>query len=461
MNKSDLISGSAVRLLVSLALAGFYLHMQFSLPASFSVFYHLGFGVAGIGSFLLFRNKESAAVPRPLVWIAAMSTCLAPLLAGLLGIQNIVLLVVAGLLCGGGALVLFSQLFAELCSYPTETAFDLVLLSSVLEPVFRLALIPVDMVSPKVSLVIFCVVPLAVAALVQKPQGSALRHGEEAGRKHVQPSSPRRSSFPLGTAGVAAEIVLFGVIFGIMHFATSDVVLQPFAIAHVLQILIPALLLAWLHTSARKESRNFAFKLAAGLVLVAYFATIFFGDARQSAIPVSVILICDVVSAFFLLTFYHTVKVYGKNPLMVFGLGRGLFELSLVVGILTLETPFFDVVSQATDGVIYFGVIIAVLIMINRFLLIVKMGTSASPLEEKSGINDALRKRCTDLGAAKNLSERQMEVMFLVCRGFTKSVIAKELYVSESTVRWHVKQLYNKLGIHNKQELIDLVEGRS
>lgn len=146
---------------------------------------------------------------------------------------------------------------------------------------------------------------------------------------------------------------------------------------------------------------------------------------------------------------------------MVFGLGRGLFELSLVVGILTLETPFFDVVSQATDGVIYFGVIIAVLIMINRFLLIVKMGTSASPLEEKSGINDALRKRCTDLGAAKNLSERQMEVMFLVCRGFTKSVIAKELYVSESTVRWHVKQLYNKLGIHNKQELIDLVEGRS
>ena len=31
--------------------------------------------------------------------------------------------------------------------------------------------------------------------------------------------------------------------------------------------------------------------------------------------------------------------------------------------------------------------------------------------------------------------------------------------LSENTVRSHVRRIYNKLGVHSKQELLDLVEG--
>ena len=33
-----------------------------------------------------------------------------------------------------------------------------------------------------------------------------------------------------------------------------------------------------------------------------------------------------------------------------------------------------------------------------------------------------------------------------------------ELYLSRNTVKGHLKNIYTKLGIHSKQELIDLVE---
>ena len=41
--------------------------------------------------------------------------------------------------------------------------------------------------------------------------------------------------------------------------------------------------------------------------------------------------------------------------------------------------------------------------------------------------------------------------------GNTVAAIARRLYISENTVRGHTKSIYRKLGIHSKQELIDLL----
>ena len=36
--------------------------------------------------------------------------------------------------------------------------------------------------------------------------------------------------------------------------------------------------------------------------------------------------------------------------------------------------------------------------------------------------------------------------------------MAEALFVSENTVKSHCKNLYRKLGVHNRQEVFDLVE---
>jgi LuxR family maltose regulon positive regulatory protein len=52
------------------------------------------------------------------------------------------------------------------------------------------------------------------------------------------------------------------------------------------------------------------------------------------------------------------------------------------------------------------------------------------------------------------LSERELEVLHLLAVGRSNSQIAKELYVSLNTVKAHVKNIFVKLGVHNRTEAI-------
>lgn len=54
------------------------------------------------------------------------------------------------------------------------------------------------------------------------------------------------------------------------------------------------------------------------------------------------------------------------------------------------------------------------------------------------------------------LSPREIEVAELLAKGHTVSAIAGKLFISENTTRGHTKSIYKKLGVHSRQELVDL-----
>ena len=68
-----------------------------------------------------------------------------------------------------------------------------------------------------------------------------------------------------------------------------------------------------------------------------------------------------------------------------------------------------------------------------------------------------LEDKLAGLELADPLSPRETEVAALVLRGNTVPAIARKLFISENTVRGHTKAIYRKLGVHSKQELIDLL----
>ncbi|WP_428420518.1 LuxR C-terminal-related transcriptional regulator [Paraeggerthella hominis] len=70
----------------------------------------------------------------------------------------------------------------------------------------------------------------------------------------------------------------------------------------------------------------------------------------------------------------------------------------------------------------------------------------------------ALESRCAAVAREGGLTEREAEVLVYLARGRTKAYIAEALFVTENTVRSHVRNIYSKLGIHTRQQLIDLVE---
>lgn len=65
------------------------------------------------------------------------------------------------------------------------------------------------------------------------------------------------------------------------------------------------------------------------------------------------------------------------------------------------------------------------------------------------------------LRAKHGLTAREIDVALLIARGRSKTFIADELFISENTVRTHSKNVYAKLGIHSREELISLFENRT
>ncbi len=70
---------------------------------------------------------------------------------------------------------------------------------------------------------------------------------------------------------------------------------------------------------------------------------------------------------------------------------------------------------------------------------------------------DSLASRCEQAVARYALTAREADVMTLLAHGNTATRIQEELGISYNTVKYHVKNVYAKMGVHSQQELIDLL----
>ncbi len=99
---------------------------------------------------------------------------------------------------------------------------------------------------------------------------------------------------------------------------------------------------------------------------------------------------------------------------------------------------------------------------------VARAGRAASPADApgaqatpNAAPKDPIVAACEVISKKYALSERESEVLDLLARGNTRMSIAEKLVISENTVRVHVKNIYAKLHIHSKQQLIDMVDKRA
>jgi DNA-binding CsgD family transcriptional regulator len=69
--------------------------------------------------------------------------------------------------------------------------------------------------------------------------------------------------------------------------------------------------------------------------------------------------------------------------------------------------------------------------------------------------------RCKELAVTSGLTQREQEILLLLGQGRSIANIAAMSYVSENTVKSHIRSIYRKVGVHSKQALIDQLDRES
>jgi len=144
------------------------------------------------------------------------------------------------------------------------------------------------------------------------------------------------------------------------------------------------------------------------------------------------------------------------SPFEAFGLNRGCIQMGCFIGSLIGLRIMSAGVSSLVPCLVFICVCSVVFPLVvgqqNSLQRIIASESAQALVEEKDN------KLMKALVRKYKLSPREADVLDLLRKGRTVPYIRDALYISKSTIETHIKHIYAKMGVHSKQELIDIVE---
>lgn len=116
----------------------------------------------------------------------------------------------------------------------------------------------------------------------------------------------------------------------------------------------------------------------------------------------------------------------------------------LSVLLIATEAAKRSYISNTTDLDFYIAAI-ALLFLALGALIALKL--RKEPVDP-SGINQ----KSPSIVGSDRFSKREAEALLFLCLGYTNTEIAKQLGITENTVKTHLKNIYSKLGVTNRTQ---------
>lgn len=127
-----------------------------------------------------------------------------------------------------------------------------------------------------------------------------------------------------------------------------------------------------------------------------------------------------------------------------------------LIGDFTSFHELIDPVEIAFFSMLTVIVFVCLFFFVFKELDIVRI-TESLPAEGAL-MKKTLETRLSQLTEECRLSPREVEVLRLLARGRSLPYIEENLAISHSTARTHVKHIYEKLGVTDRQQLHDLIQ---
>ena len=404
--------------------------------------------IAGYLVASLLQEKIAPATYPPLIICAAagsISLCL--LTAGSMGFPSAALIGLL-ILSSIGSSMLISNWFCWVCAQDSPRELIAVAAASALACITCSVESLLDLGGGVLACVLF--IGSSWIAFYMRQKGSTLNCFPYISNSE----SDSRSKITIeSTIKLSMDSFQFGLIISIALLSSSELACLVAGFAASVVVLID-------RVSVKKVSER-ALSMFASPLMSASLCGLFLFDW-----PIQLVACCVIAGLFAMATcvgwsaMAGHVRMSRLSPLRVFAKARRVQCLAMTAGIAFGWMVFL----LAGDSWLLSARITVCLSMVFVFVFSV-LHKSRFPeigLEDDGQVNAGNKgmwsKRCRALSNECGLSDRQAEVLFLIAQGRSAKYVENELSISLSTAQTHIRNIYRKVGVHSRQELLDRIE---
>lgn len=275
----------------------------------------------------------------------------------------------------------------------------------------------------------------------------------------ISESGRRNKSAMKHDYGMYVIIVIFGLLYGFRQYGDSlSGSLAVNTIPSFVGTLSGALLMLALSTLANNRKREGRYLLLINMIpvvsaiaLMAFAFDVISVELGQFIFSLSHMLFFTFMYVFILRTTRRLL-----SPIRAFAfisLLELIFEAGILIGVL-----LFGLTIEHPDALKLVLLLILAIVVASATLISRRHALSLSMEkgESETSINHSIGKICEKISSDYGLSKRESEVLFYLVQGWTQNKIAEDLFIAPSTVKVHVKRIYERIGIHSKTQLLDL-----
>ena len=210
----------------------------------------------------------------------------------------------------------------------------------------------------------------------------------------------------------------------------------------------------------RKSNRTYILYVAIAMIGLSFIGFMALDRSVPSYLVVNTLMLgaCGVYDLFWWSILGEMLELH-KNPAKVLGIGLSANVLGVLLGGLIGNVIMSSDVQSPNPTLLALAVVCVTLVILpplhKRLSGLLKNHAYLVVFSEKP---PAEQNRITDrFSTPASLTERESQVTALLLKGKTYRMIAGELFISENTVKYYVKNIYAKFGIKSRTELITLL----
>lgn len=336
-----------------------------------------------------------------------------------------------------------------------KTIADMLILSNICMTVLNLVTVQQN---PKSGLV-WSIAALLAAFLLALKLPAEEREGAE--REEAAEQTEDKSDFRSLLAFLSLFIILITINSGLMYqvmvpaFAhlESEICWQ-WAIPYIAALFVVRNLPA-------QTNRTYLLYVAIAMIGLSFISFVALTRTILSYYVVNVLMLfaCGIYDLFWW-SILGEILEYRENPGRILGIGLGANVLGIFLGGLVgrfLQNADLNISLAAT-------LLALTVVCITLALLPLLQKRLAQDLKDHVYLGESLRaseEEPEEEGYSaffKDFSKREIEVAERLLQGKTYQMIASELFISENTVKYHVKHIYSKLNVQSRSQLIEMVE---